>query len=52
MKFDKVAGSNSGVEKKFKTHKYEDYKGVDLGTVTEPSWLSCVFIEWMKMPQV
>ena len=23
-----------------------------LGTVTAPSWLTCGFIEWMKMPQV
>ena len=33
LKFGKVAGTNSCVEKKFKlgTHKYEEYKGVRFG---------------------
>ncbi len=41
MKFDKVPGRNSSVEKKFKlvTRKYEEYKGVRFGNG------DCVLVE-------
>jgi hypothetical protein len=52
LKFGKVPGSNSCVEKEFKlgTRQYEEYS--PLPTVTAPSWLTCDCIEWMKMTQV
>ena len=51
--FGKISG-NMSVEKEFKLvpHKYEEYKeGCVSTTVTETSWLTCDYIEWMRINQ-
>ncbi len=54
LKFGKVAGSMSCVEKEFKlgARSARSTRGGVSTTVTAPSWLMCGCIEWMRMPQV